>query len=452
MPDQTHPLPRDPATLLDDILADAKAKGADAADAILVEGTSSSVSCRLGEPEDLERSEGWDLGLRVLIGKRQAVVSSSDLSAAALSELVERATAMARAVPEDAYAGLADPDQLATEIPDLEEFDPAEPSAEQMIDMVKTCEDAARAVPGITNSEGAEMSFGKSTVWLAATNGFNGRRQGSRFSLSISVVAGEGTKMERDYDYASKVWLADLDDAAAIGVRAAEKTVRRLNPRKAESAQLPIVYDPRVASSLLGHLKGAINGTSVARGTSFLASKMGEKILPDGVTVVDDPLRKRGLASKPFDAEGVATKTRNVIEDGVLTTWILDLATARQLGLETTGHASRGVGGPPSPSATNVHLMPGDVSKDAMIGAIDSGFYVTELIGMGVNGVTGDYSRGAGGFWIEGGEIAYPVNEVTIAGNLKDMFLNLTPADDLEFKYATNSPTLRVDGMTIAGR
>lgn len=444
-------LPNDPRQFLDDMLSAAKSAGADAADAILVEGTSASLSCRLGEPEDLERSESHDLGLRVLIGKRQAVVSSADFSKQALNDLVERAVAMAKAVPEDRFAGLADPDQLATEIPDLDEFDPAEPSAEQMIEMARACEDAARSVDGITNSEGAELGFGKSTVYLAATNGFNGYRQGSRFSIGVSVVAGEGTKMERDYDFSSAVWLSDLDDPAEIGKKAGENTVRRLNPRKAESAQLPIVYDPRVASSLLGHFTGAINGQSVARGTTFLMNKMGEKVFADGITVIDDPLKKRGLRSKPFDGEGVQTKTRNVIDDGVLTTWILDLATSRQLGLETTGHAARGTGGPPSPSVTNVHLAPGKVSKKDLIGAIDSGFYVTELIGMGVNNVTGDYSRGAGGFWIEGGEIAYPVNEVTIAGNLRDMFLNLTPADDLEFKRATNSPTVRVDGMTIAG-
>ena len=445
-------LPNDHRQFLDDMLSAAKSAGADAADAILVEGTSASLSCRLGEPEDLERSESHDLGLRVLIGKRQAVVSSADFSKQAMTDLVERAVAMAKAVPEDKYAGLADPDQLATEIPDLDEFDPAEPSAEQMIEMARACEDAARSVDGITNSEGAEIGFGKSTVYLAATNGFNGYRQGSRFSIGVSVVAGEGTKMERDYDFSSAVWLSDLDDPAEIGKKAGENTVRRLNPRKAESAQLPIVYDPRVASSLLGHFTGAINGQSVARGTTFLMNKMGGKVFADGITVIDDPLKKRGLRSKPFDGEGVQTKTRNVIDDGILTTWILDLATSRQLGLETTGHAARGTGGPPSPSVTNVHLAPGSVSKKDLIGAIDSGFYVTELIGMGVNNVTGDYSRGAGGFWIEGGEIAYPVNEVTIAGNLRDMFLNLTPADDLEFKRATNSPTVRVDGMTIAGR
>ncbi|MDP4797202.1 MAG: TldD/PmbA family protein [Rhodospirillales bacterium] len=444
--------PTAPAELLDELLKSAKAQGADAADALLVEGTSSSLSCRLGEAEDLERSEGWDLGLRVLIGKRQAVVSSSDLSSHALDELLNRAVAMARCVPEDAYAGLADPDQLATSIPDLDEYDPAEPTAEQMIDMARACEDAARAVKGITNSEGAGVSFGKSTVYLAGTNGFNGTRQGSRFSLSVSVVAGEGTMMERDYDYSSAVWLSDLEDPTVIGTKAGENTVRRLNPQKAKSAQLPIVFDPRVASSLVGHLTGAINGHSVARGTTFLAAKMDKQVFADGITIVDDPLRRRGLRSKPFDGEGIATKQRNLIDDGRLTTWILDLSTSRQLGLETTGHASRGTSGPPSPSATNVHLAPGNITKIDLIAGIKSGFYVTELIGMGVNTITGDYSRGAGGFWIENGEIAYPVNEVTIAGNLADMYMHMTPADDLEFKHATNAPTVRVDGMTIAGR
>lgn len=449
MPDSARPT--DPKALLQDLIAKAKGAGADACDAIVAEGTSSSLSCRMGAPEDLERSEGWDLGLRVLIGKRQACVSSSDPSPKALDELVERAVAMAKAVPEDAYCGLADPDQLATEIPDLDEYDAAEPSADDMIDMARACEDAARAVDGITNSEGAEVSFGKSTVHLAASNGFVGSRQGSRFSLSVSVVAGEGTKMERDYDYATTVWLSDLPTPESIGKEAAEKTVKRLNPRKVGSASVPIVYDPRVASSLVGHFSGAINGSSVARGSTFLKDMMGRKVFSDGVYIVDDPLRKRGLRSKPFDAEGIGTMRRELIADGRLTTWVLDLATARQLGLETTGHAARGTGGPPSPSATNLNMAAGSVSRGDMIKSIDNGFYVTELIGMGVNNVTGDYSRGAGGFWIENGELAYPVSEVTIAGNLRDMYLNLTPADDLVFKYATNAPTVRVDGMTVAG-
>jgi len=387
----------------------------------------------------------------VLIGQKQAVVSSSDLSMNAIGQLIERAVSMAKAVPGDAYAGLADPDQLATDIPDLDEYDPSEPSAEHMIDMARACEDAARAVDGITNSEGSEASFGKSSVYLAATNGFAGFRQGSRFSISVSVVAGEGTGMERDYDYATCVWQDDLPDPTDLGRGAAERTVRRLNPRKVESTQVPVIFDPRVASSLVSHLSSAINGQSVARGTTFLKDSMGAKIFADGITIVDDPHRQRGLRSKPFDGEGVATKTRNLIDNGVLTTWIMDLATSRQLGLETTGHAARGTGGPPSPSSTNVHLQAGNISRDDMISGVDRGLYVTEMIGMGVNGVTGDYSRGAGGFWIENGELTYPVSEITLASNLRDMFKNITPADDLKFKYATNSPTVRVDGMTLAG-
>lgn len=447
-----NPFPTDdPQGYLNDILNNAKAAGANAADAIMVAGTSSSISCRLGETEDLERSEGSDLGLRVLIGQKQAVVSSSDLSLDAITQLIERAVSMAKAVPDDAYAGLADPDQLATEIPDLDEFDPSEPNAEQMIDMARACEDAARAVEGVTNSEGAEASFGKSSIYLAGTNGFAGFRQGSRFSISVSVVAGEGTGMERDYDYASCVWQDDLPDPTELGRGAGERTVKRLNPKKIESAAVPVIFDPRVSSSLVRHFVSGINGQSVARGTTFLKDSMGEQIFADGVTIVDDPHRKRGLSSKPFDGEGVATKTRNLIDNGVLTTWILDLATSRQLGLETTGHASRGTGGPPSPSSTNVHLAAGDISREYLIGGVERGLYVTEMIGMGVNGVTGDYSRGAGGFWIENGELTYPVNEITIASNLRDMFKNLTPASDLKFKYATNAPTVRVDGMTLAG-
>ncbi len=446
------PLPAAPLELLSGLLADAKKAGADAADILLVEGTSSSVSCRLGETEDLERSEGCDIGLRVLIGRRQACVSSSDPAPAALAEMVERAVAMARVVPEDKYAGLADPDQLATDIPDLDEFDPAEPTAEWMIEQALAAEDAARAVDGVTNSEGAQTSFGKSTIYLAATNGFSGTRRDSRFGFAVSVVAGTGTGMERDGEYVSTVHLADLPGAVKLGQDAGARAVRRLNPRKAESASLPIVFDPRVSNSLVGHLGGAVNGQSVTRGTTFLKDAMGKQIFADGIRIVDDPLRRRGLRSKPFDGEGVQTRTRDIVADGVLQTWVLDLATARQLGLETTGNAARGTGGPPSPSTTNLYMAPGKTTRDAMIKAIDKGFYVTELIGMGVNGVTGDYSRGATGFWIENGEIAYPVNEVTIAGNLKDMFKNITPADDLEFRYGTNAPTIRVDGMTLAGR
>ena len=438
--------------LLDDLLARAEKAGADAADAIFVDGTSVSIAIRLGETEHLERSEGADLGLRVFKGKRQACVSSSDVTPEALDALVERAIAMADTVPEDEHCGLADASQIVTNYAGIDLDDPGEPSAEVLEARARAAEDAARAVPGVTNSEGAEASFGRSRVTLAASNGFRGERVGTRSSISASVLAGEGTGMERDYEYSSKVFAEDLDDAAIVGRLAGEKAVARLNPQKISSASVPVVYDPRVAGSLLGHLSSAINGSAIARGTSFLKDKMGEAVFASGITVIDDPLRPRGLRSKPFDAEGLATAKRNIVEDGRLTTWILDLHSARELGLTSTGHAARGTSAPPSPSVTNLYLAPGSISRADLIGGIDKGLLVTELIGMGVNGVTGDYSRGASGFWIENGEIAYPVSEITIAGNLHDMFANLTAADDLEFKYGTDSPTLRVDGMTVAGK
>jgi len=426
--------------------------GADAADAIYVEGTSLSMACRMGKPEMLSRSEGYDLGLRVFVGQRQAMVSSSDFSTDALNDLVERAVAMARVVPADAHCGLAPTDMLATSVIDLDGCDPVEPGESELEQRAIEAEDAARSVAGISNSEGAEAGWGRSFVALAGSNGFSATRSGSSHSLSVSVLAGEGTGMERDYDYAVCVYGEDLPDAGELGRSAGTKAVRRLNPRKVETSQVPVVFDPRVSNSLMRHLAGAINGTSVARGTTFLKDKMAARIFAEGIQVVDDPLRRRGLNSKPFDAEGVATSRRNIVDDGVLQSWILDLRSARQLGLETTGNASRGTSSAPSPSATNFYLAAGNISRDQLIGDIDSGFLVTELIGMGVNGVTGDYSRGAGGFWIEKGEIGFSVSEMTIAGNLLEMFANMTPADDLEFRFGTNAPTVRVDGLTVAGK
>ena len=437
---------------LQSLIEKAKAQGADAADAVFVRSASLSLSQRLGNPEDLMRSEENDLGLRVLIGKRQAVVSSSDITDSALDELAERAVAMARHVPEDAHCGLADPDLLATDLADIDDFDPAEPSAEDLISLAAQAEDAARAVSGVTNSEGADASWSSSEIALVTSTGFAQSRRASRHSVGVSVLAGEGTGMERDYDYATTVYGSDLPDAAAIGRSAGEKAVKRLNPQKVPTAQVPVIYDPRVANTILGHLSSAINGAAVARGTTFLKDAMDSQVFADGITVVDDPHRRRGLRSKPFDGEGVATKPMNVIEDGRLTTWFLDCRSARQLGLTTTGHASRGTSSPPSPSASNLYMEPGEVSPEDLIAGIGKGLYITELIGMGVNGVTGDYSRGCSGFWIEGGKLTFPVSELTIAGNLKDMFKAVTPANDLEFKYGTNAPTLRIDGMTVAGK
>ncbi len=439
-------------TLLDDLIGKATAAGADSADAVFIEGVSLALVHRLGKREHLDRSEGADLGLRVFVGPRQAIASSSDISKAALNELVGRAVAMARSVPEDSFCGLADPDQLAKDFPDLEVSDETEPDAETLGERAAGAEAAALDVSGVTNSEGAEAGWSRTHVAIASSNGFARRRSGSRHSISASVVAGKGTGMERDYDFASTVFGEDLPAPDEIGRSAGEKAVGRLNSKKAQSAQVPVVYDPRVANSLLSHLASAINGDAVARGTTFLKDKLEKKIFPDSVTIVDDPLRRRGLRSKSFDGEGIGTSRLDIIDGGILTTWVLDLRSARQLGLTTTGHAARGPSSPPSPSVTNLYLEAGEMTPEALMADIEEGLYITELMGFGINGVTGDYSRGASGFWIENGEISYPVNEVTIAGNLLDMFQHLTAADDLEFRYGTNAPTVRIESMTVAGR
>jgi len=437
--------------LVEEMVERARAAGAEAADAVLLRATALSHARRLGALERLEREESTDLGLRVLIGRRQAMVSTTDLGAEALTGLIERAVAMAKVVPEDRWCGLAEPEQLASERPEVESNDPVEPSPEELIERAAACEAAARAVPGVTNSEGAEAGWGSSRMSLAASNGFRGTYVGSRHSVGVSVLAGEGLDMQRDYDFSTTVFGADLEDPAAVGRRAGERAVARLKPRKPKTAKLPVVFDPRMASGLLRSLLGAISGPAVTRGTSFLKGKLGEAVFAAGIDVVDDPHRRRGLRSRPFDAEGLATSRRAVIEDGRLTTWLLDLASARQLGLAPTGHASRGVSGPPGPTCSNLWLAPGELSPKAMIGEIEQGLYVTEMIGMGVNPVTGDYSRGAGGFWIEQGELTHPVSEATVAGNLLSIYAALTPANDLALRYGIDSPTLRVDGLTIAG-
>jgi PmbA protein len=444
-------MPHDPQKILDATLSAARRQGADAADALLVESVSASVSYRLGKLEDVERSESADLGLRVFVGNRVAMISSSDFSPDALSALPERAIAMARLAPEDKFAGLAPRALLARDFLNLDLEDKEEPAAEILVERARAAEQAGLSVKGVTNSEGGGAGFSRMGVALATSEGFFGRYAGTSHNIGVAVLAGEGTGMERDYDHTSARHAADLMSAEATGRSAGEKAVRRLNPRKVKSQSVPVVFDPREAGGLLGHFAGAISGASVARGTSFLKDRMGTEIFAPRVSVIDDPHRRRGLRSKPFDGEGVTNARRALIDKGVLTSWLLDCASARQLGLATTGHAARGTGGPPSPSATNLYMEAGTLSRQALIADIKQGFYVTELMGMGVNGVTGDYSRGAAGFWIENGEIAFPVSEVTIAGNLKDMFRNLTPANDLEFRYGTNAPTCRIEGMTIAG-
>ena len=438
-------------TLAERLVGAARRAGADAADAVALRSVSLSVEVRDGAIEESQRSESDDVGLRVIVGRRQAAVSTNDIRGDGLDALAERAVAMARAAPEDPFIGLADPALLARKFPALDLLDPDMPSVGLLESRARDAEAAALAVPGVTKSGGASASAGIGGMVLVTSHGFHGETIGSRHSIAMSAIAGEGTAMETDYDYSSVLHATDLDSAEAIGRTAGERAVKRLNPRKVSTRRVPVVFDQRIAGTLIGHLAGAVNGAAIARKTSFLRDKRGERIFAPGIDIIDDPLRRRGLRSRPFDAEGVATSLRHVVEDGVLKSWILDCATARELKLETTGHAQRGVSSSPSPGPSNLHLKPGSKSPQQLIGEIEDGFFVTSLIGHGVNLVTGDYSRGASGFWIENGKATYPVSEVTIAGELGDMFRKLTPANDLVFRYATNAPTLRVEGLTVAG-
>jgi PmbA protein len=429
----------------------ARTAGADAAEAIYGCDASSGVSVRLGSLEDVEASESEHIGLRVFVGQRSATISSTDMAPATLATLVERAIAMAREAPEDAYAGLAPEDRLMRgALPDLDIEDAAEPDPISLRERALAAEDAARAVAGVTNSEGGGAGHGRAQMALVTSHGFAGGYAGTSHTVWASVLAGEGSMMQRDHASHSVRNLADLEDAATVGTRAGERAVARLNPRRMASGPVPVVFDPRIGSSLVGHLVGAIVGPSITRKASFLLDMLGERIFPAGIHIVDDPLRPRGLRSRPFDGEGLPTARSLLIDDGRLTGWLLDSASARQLGLAPTGHAARG-GGAPGAGPSNVHIEPGAVSPAALMADITTGFYVTELIGHGVNPVTGDYSRGANGYLIENGQIGPAVAEVTIAGNLKEMFASLRAADDLAFRYATNVPTLRIDGMTLAG-
>ena len=438
------------AALLDELIGRARAAGADVADAVLVSGTSLSVQRRLGRTEQLERSEARDLGLRVFVGQRQAIVSSTTVDPAGFATLAERAVAMARIVPEDPFAGLAE-GVSNQDWPGLDMDDGQEPAAEALVARASAAEEAALAVAGITNSEGAEAGYSRTSVFLATSAGFAGHYTRSSHSVSATALAGEGTSMERDYDYSSAVHLADLDDPAALGREAARRALARLNPTRPKTAKLSVVFDPRVASSLIGHLLGAVNGSGIVRGTSFLKDSMGQRIFAPGIVIRDDPRRVRGMRSRPFDAEGTPTAARAIVDDGVLTTWLLDSRCARQLGLVTTGHAGRGTGSPPSPGPSNVWMEPGKMTPAELMADISEGLYVTELMGGGANGITGDYSRGAAGFMIRNGALAEAVSEITIAGKIQDMFLNLVPANDLRFRRGTDAPTIRVEGLTMAG-
>jgi PmbA protein len=435
-----------------DVVSLARKHGATAADALAVESESTDVSIENGKIEKLERSESLDIGLRVFVGDSSSSISGSVFTPKALKTMVERAIDMAKLAPPDPFAGIAAEELLARDVPDLDQVSQDEISAAELEAMAREMEGIALAVPGITRSSGSGASASRSGFALVTSNGFARGYRRSSTGLGISVVAGTGTAMERDYDGHSAVYRADLETVQKIGTTAAERAVKRLNPRKVPSQAVPIIYDRRVATSLVSHMLGAISGSAIARGTSFLIDAKGQAIFKPHVTIVDDPHRLRGLSSRPFDAEGLPTVRRNLIDKGVLPNWLLDLRSARKLGLAPTGQAARGLASPPSPSTTNVYMEAGSDTPEAMIKALKKGLLVTEFIGSTINPVTGDYSRGASGYWIENGEIAYPVSEITIAGNLKSMFLNLTPASDLIIRGSFSAPSCLVEGMTIAGK
>jgi PmbA protein len=426
------------------------AAGATAADALYAGGLASGVEVRLGETEGVTRAEGEEIGLRLFVGQRSATVASSDLSDEALGVLVERCLAMASEAPEDPYAGLA-PNELLQrgELPFLDSDDQIEPQPDELRARALEAESAALAVAGVTNSSGAGASANASTIALATSGGFSGAYRTSGHGCSASVIAGEGGAMQRDHAWHSVQHLEDLEPAAAIGRRAGERAVARLNPTRPAPGRYPVIFDARVATTLLGHFASAISGASIARKTSFLRDKLGAAVFASGVTIVDDPLRLRGLRSRPFDAEGVRVSRRELVSGGILNQWIAESASARQLGIAPTGHAARGVGGAPSASPSNLYMEAGTRSREEILASVPEAVLVVELIGHGVNGVTGDYSRGAAGFMVRGGKIAEPVSEITVAANLVDMFATLEPASDLEFRRGVDSPTLLVPEMTV---
>lgn len=430
-----------------DILRLARKEGATSADAVVAEGNDRSISIRNGEIENLEQAETRDITVRAFVGQSSASMTGSVATPDALERLVARAVAMARLAPPDPHAGLADPSQLATTFPDIDCASDDAISADQLRERALEAERAALAVKGVSKSNGAGASAYEGRSAIAATNGFARTARRTRFGTSVSVIAGEGTAMERDYDGHGAVYWSDLEPAEKIGRTAGERAVRRLNPRKVPSQTVPVIFDRRISTSLVGHLVSAINGAAIARGTSFLKDDRGKTLFRPDVTIIDDPLRRRGMSSRFVDGEGLPVQRRALIDRGVLTDWILDLRSSRQLNLPPTGQGGRG-----GPTTSNVHMEAGRRSPEDMMKVITTGFLVTEFIGSSVNMVTGDYSRGASGFWIENGEIAYPVSEITIAGNLRAMFAALEPANDLVFRASTVAPTCLLGEMTLAGR
>ncbi|MCG3268578.1 TldD/PmbA family protein [Yoonia sp. I 8.24] len=446
----TQPL----SNLTQQLLDAARRAGADSADAIAVDGTSVSIDVRAGALEHAERSEGVDIGLRVLVGQRQACVSSSDTKPDTLVQVAVRAVAMAKEAPEDPYAGLADAAQLATDLETarLELFDPSdEPSPAALQDAAARAEAAALRNQDISQVQSASAGYSRRRIHLAASNGFSAGYARTDSGLSCVAISGTGAAMERDYDYDSRVFYTDLRDADEIGTIAAARAVERAGARKPKTGAYPVLFDERIASGLIGHLLQATNGMMIARGSSWLRDALGEQVLPKGLSVIEDPHRARVTGSKLFDAEGLPTSQRAIVDDGMLTGWTLDLATARKLGLQSTANAARGTGAPPDPSLTNVSLTQGTQSRDDLIKQMGTGLLVTSMIGSTINPNTGDYSRGASGFWVENGEITYAVNECTVAGNLRDMLMSIIPANDGRGHLSRVVPSLLVEGLTLAG-
>jgi PmbA protein len=440
-------------TLTGALLAAAKRAGADAADAIAVDGIATSIDIRAGKLEQAERSEGVELGLRVLIGQRQACVSVSDTSEASIRAVAERAVAMAREAPEDKYAGLADPSQLAKswDMATLDLCDPSpEASAAALEDDARRAEAAAMGVAGITQVE-ASASQSRRQIHMAASNGFAGGYARSSRSLSAVAFTNSGTGMERDWAAEGRIYAADLPSAEEIGALAAARALDRVGARKPKTGSYPVLYDERISSGIIGHFLGAINGATIARGSGWLRDALGTRILPRGLSVIEDPHRRRIAGSRAFDGEGLPTARRAIVEDGVLMGWVLDLATGRKLGMPSTANAARGTSSPPSPGTSNIDLTQGVKTRAELLADMGTGLLVTSLIGSSINPTTGDYSRGASGFWVENGQITYAVNECTIAGNLRDMLLAMTPANDARMHMSTRVPSLLVEGLTLAG-
>ena len=433
----------------------ALSNGATAADCVLSRSRGLSLTRRLGKDETIERYEDFDTGLRVFVGNKIASVSTNDNSETSIRDVAKRAVDMAKIAPQDDFSLIASQETL-NDFPiqnsiSVDSYDEVEPNIDIIRDRAKEVEDSALSVKGITNSDGADASWGEGETLLMTSNGFFGSSKKSNHSVSVVVIAEKDGKMERDYDYSSKVFGKDLRNSNQIGIEAAKKTLARMGATKPLTGKYPVIFDPRVSRSIASHFASAINGSAIARKTSFLKDMLNKQIANPAINIIDDPFLKRGLGSRLFDAEGLGSRECTLIKDGILQQWLLDLSSAKQLNLKPSGNAKRGISGPPSPGTSNFMISPGDVTPENLIKNVSEGFFVTDMIGSSVSMITGDYSRGASGFWIKNGELSIPITEATIAGNLKEMFMTLKPANDIDYSHSINSPTLLIEGMTIAG-